>query len=217
MGLSSRYRWSKNDSVTLGTQFGFVTPFQGRVSKNDAINVNDPNLGYSRVGKMGQWQTVSTIAYAYGTSISSRAVDETHQFGAAYNVMRPVWGRLSVGGSASLGYNFFSSGAGTLNSQVSNSYGHDKRIDYAVGVFPTAEYAFTDKLQARTVFGYFNWKHMYGDVNSYRLLQTYVYQSVGIGWSIVRDVYLYPNVQFLPGNMRSDFTNVSLSASINVF
>ena len=43
------------------------------------------------------------------------------------------------------------------------------------------------------------------------------YQSMGIGMAVTRDIYLYPNVQFLPLDMRSDLTNVGMSANISFF
>jgi hypothetical protein len=218
IGLNARYRSTKNDSFTLGTAFGFVTPFQGRVNKEkDAINVNDPNIGYNRVGKVFGLQTVGTVSYAYGTSIPSRRIDETHQGGLSYNVMKDFGNGLTAGASLATGYNFYASKAGENANARSTSYGNDRRTEFSLGLFPQAEYAITDKLAARTVFGYFNWRHLYGDQNRFRMLQTYVYQSIGVGWSITRDIYLYPNIQFVPDNIRSDFTNVALSTTINVF
>jgi hypothetical protein len=43
-----------------------------------------------------------------------------------------------------------------------------------------------------------------------------VYQSAGLGISVTRDIYLYPNVQFIPEDVRSDRTNVGVSANINL-
>ena len=218
LGLSGRYRWTKNDSVTFGTAFGFVTPFQGRVnSSKDAINFNDPALGYSRVGKLGELQTVSTIAYAAGTSITSLAQDQTGQFGLSYNMMKPFQNGVAIGASASAAYNIFDSKPGNNAKTATTRYGGDNRTQYSLAIFPQAEYKFNSTYTARTLFGYFNWRHLYGDANRYRMLQTYVYQSVGVGISVARNVYLYPNIQFLPGDMRADYTNVSLSGTFNIF
>lgn len=218
LGTNARYRWTKNDSLTLGTGFGFVTPLQGRVNgKNDAINVNDPNVAYSRVAKVFGLQTVGSVSYAYGTSITSLSLDATHQVGISYNMMKDFGHGFNAGASVATGYNFYSSTAGENAAAKTNIYGHDKRTDYSINIYPQAEYAISKTASARTVFGYFNWRHLYGDQNSYRLLQTYVYQSFGIGWAVTRDIYLYPNVQFVPDNIRSDFTNVAMSATINIF
>jgi len=41
--------------------------------------------------------------------------------------------------------------------------------------------------------------------------------STGIGISLGRDVFLYPNIQFIPTDIRSDRTNVAMSANVNLF
>jgi hypothetical protein len=42
-------------------------------------------------------------------------------------------------------------------------------------------------------------------------------ESVGIGCSVTRDIFLYPNIQFTPGNISANLTNVGLTATINLF
>src|SRR5690606_13721252 len=125
----------------------------------------------------------------------------------------------TVGSSVAMSYNFYESdpGAQTEGDTQTSAYGGDRRTAWTAAIYPYAEYSFNDTFSARTVFGYFNWKHLYGDDNRYRLLQTFVYQSVGVGVSVTRDIYLYPNIQFVPDNIRNDFTNVALSATINMF
>lgn len=220
IGLDARYRWTKNQSVTLGTMFGMITPFQGDVdqsSKNNQINVYDPALGYKLVGKLGPLQTSGGITYYRGTSNQSKATDMTQAVGLSVSVLKAWENRLTTGVAFSAGYNDYSSRPGENRANRRASYGKDARDDWSLGIFPFAEYQITDTFSARTVFGYFNWKHMYGDTERFRLLQTYVYQSLGVGISITRDIYLYPNIQFVPDNIRGDFTNVALSANINVF
>ena len=97
------------------------------------------------------------------------------------------------------------------------AYDHDGRVAWDASIYPFAEYKINDSISARTVFGYFNWKHLYGDQNQWRLLQKYVYQSVGAAIFLSRDIYLYPSLQFVPNHMASNFTNVSLTATMNVF
>ncbi|BEV68389.1 hypothetical protein Bb109J_c1809 [Bdellovibrio bacteriovorus] len=90
----------------------------------------------------------------------------------------------------------------------------DSRYDYGVGLFPFAEYAFNDDYSFRTVFGYFQFAKYeeQGD-----LIQMEPYQSMGVGISVTRDIYVYPNVQFTPKDIRADRTNVAVSANLNLF
>ena len=220
-GFEGRYRWTKNDSLTLGTTYQVMTPFQGNVnSKSSQYNLFDPTVAYNRVGKVGAFQTVATVAYAYGTSEASQSVDLTHQFGGSYNLMYAFKNGWSLGVMVGADYNTYTSRPGQ-NAKgakgMAGQYGGDSRVDWDLGIFPQAEYQFNDRISARTVFGYFNWEHLYGDTNTSRLLQQFVYQSLGVGISVTRDVFLYPNVQFLPGNLHSQYTNVALNATVNVF
>jgi hypothetical protein len=218
-GLNGRYRWTKNDSFTAGTTYGIMTPLQGDVHKTpNQFNVFDPNVAYNHVSKVMGFQTVAVLGYAYGTSNESRNVDLTHQFGVAYNAMYAFKNRITAGAQVAADYNVYTSAPGDNKAGANpDQYGGDKRVDWDFAIYPQAEYQFNDTFSARTVFGYFNWKHLYGDSNQARLLQTFVYQSIGVGISVARDVFLYPNVQFLPGNLHSDFTNVAMTATLNIF
>ena len=221
IGLDARYRWTKNDSFTLGTSAGLYTPFQGDVNGEEKqLNIYNPNVGYARVGKVGDFQTTFGVSADAGTSQESQNVDYVSGVGLSYNALYSFTNGLTLGSSVGVGYNFYSTGAGAENKAGTareGYYGGDRRTEYTLAIYPYAEYSFNDMFSARTVFGYFNWKHLYGDSNTPRLLQTFVYQSVGVGISVSRNVYLYPNIQFVPDNIRSDFNNVALSATLNMF
>jgi hypothetical protein len=197
-----------------------MTPFQGDIDPDEnQINIFDPKLGYALVGKIGDIQANGTLTYYHGTSQESKNVDMDAALVASYSFLKAWQNKLTTGISFTLADYFYGTdpGEGSVPRLTKRrAYGGDNRTDWSVGIFPFAEYTFTDKYSFRTVFGYFNWRHLYGDDNRWRL-QTYVYQSVGIGISLNRDVYLYPNVQFVPDNIRADFTNVALSATINTF
>lgn len=221
IGLDARYRWSKNDSLTVGTSMGLMTPFQGVTGEeNVQLNVFDPNIAYNRVGKIGNIQTSSAFALGVGTSNESQSIKQTADLGASVTGLISGENGLTAGLSMAVGYSFFGNKAGEatdLPTAKPGYYGGDRRTEYSLGIYPFLEYAVNDKIAVRTIFGYFNWKHLYGDDKSARLLQRFVYQSVGVGFAVTRDIYLYPNIQFIPDNIRSDFTNFAMSATLNVF
>jgi len=221
IGIDARYRWTKSQSVTLGTSFGLVTPFQGDQDPNrNQLNVYDPRIGYSLAGKLGEIQSSASITYYRGTSKESDRVDMDNAVGVSVSGAKAWQNGLTTGLSVSTAYYDYSTDPAQGTNQAATrirGYGRDGRTEWSLGLFPFAEYVINDTFSARTVFGYFNWRHLYGDENKYRLLQTYVYQSIGVGISVTRDIYLYPNIQFVPDNIRSDFTNVAMSATINVF
>ncbi len=223
IGIDARYRWSKSQSVTLGTFFGLMTPFQGDTNgAENQLNMFDPTVGYNLVGKIGSLETNGAVQVSVGTSQEARGVDRDGRLYVTMNALKTFQSGLAVGLSWDASYNAYSSKPGQLSDLAARAegvgyYGGDERSEWNLGIYPFMEYAINDKFSARTVFGYFNWRHVYGDSERYRLLQTFVYQSLGVGISVTRDIYLYPNIQFVPDNIRGDFTNVAMSATINVF
>jgi hypothetical protein len=221
VGVSGRYRWSKNDSMTFGTSFGFMTPFQGDVDSNEnQMNVFDPGVGYNRTFAAGGLQNSLTLAADFGTSDEAQAIERLGSTAFSATTLKSWKNGLATGISTTIAYRFYGNEAGEQTeggTAARGFYGGDRRTDWSLGIYPFAEYAFNDQYSLRTVFGYFNWRHLYGDAQTTRLLQTFVYQSIGVGMALTRDLYLYPNIQFIPDDIRSDLTNVALSAQINIF
>ncbi len=219
LGLDGRYRMTKNDSVTVGTEFALMTPLQGNVGdEGTQLNVFDPIVAYNRAfAGMGLQQTAS-VAVSVGTSKETLDIDKNGSLTLSYNGLKELKNGLSVGVATDVTYNSYSSAAGKNASTAKPGfYGNDERQAWTVALFPYAEYALNDRYALRTVFGYLNFQHLYGDSNKFRLLKQTSYQSVGLGIAVTRDVYLYPNVQFVPDNIRSDFTNLAFNATINMF
>jgi hypothetical protein len=67
----------------------------------------------------------------------------------------------------------------------------------------------------RTVFGWQVYQQTRRD-DTWTFEKRKVYQSLGTGISVTRDIFLYPNIQFIPSDIRSDRTNIGLSAYINL-
>ncbi len=89
--------------------------------------------------------------------------------------------------------------------------------DYDVGAYPFAEYVINDTLNLRTIAGMWTYEHDRSKADQpWTFTKNKIYQSVGLGISVTRDIYLYPNVQFLPENIRADATNVAISTNINL-
>jgi hypothetical protein len=215
-GFDGRFRWSKNDSMTFGTSFGLMTPFHGDQDGEDSqFNVYNPATGYSRVGRVGRLQMTFGVAADAGTSNESQAIKYN------VNALHVFQGGWTAGVTANPYYTFYYNKPGQETRAGTHLrpayYGGDTRTEWGLNIYPFLEYAFNPRYSARTVFGYFNWRHLYGDQEKYRLLQTHVYQSIGVGVSVSRDVYLYPNIQFVPDRLRADFTNISLQATLNMF
>lgn len=205
--ISARYRFTPRTSMTLGAGFGVLQPFHGA---ND-FNVANPSLGLSRVYRIGNFQTSTSGSFTYGTSESWKAANQKASVGLSHNMMAQVGNSgFTAGASIQVVNNFQSAPAGLAPGA------DDNRVDWRLGFYPQLEYQFNDRYSARTVFGYFNYYSLQSN-DTFKLNNAFVYQSVGIGISVTRDIYVYPNIQFIPDDLSVDNTNVAVSATLNLF
>lgn len=209
--FSARYRVTPKDSFNLGAGFGILTPLQGNVVEGqDQFDVSNPFLGYSRVYKVGRFQTISSASYTYGTAQSWEKADLTGVVSLGQNMLTTMPGvkQLTVG--ASLAYSQY----------IYGNNDRDGNTAYRAALYPYAEYALSDKYQLRTVFGYFNYRHKRQDGDKSPLVGMHKqqsYQSVGVNMIMTRDIFIYPNIQFVPDDIDAEKTNVAVSATMNAF
>jgi hypothetical protein len=225
------YRMTERDNLSFGTGIAIMDPFHGGVTKPAYDNrtganhgnsvsryqVATPSLGWSRGYKALGSQMISDITYsqyfdsdsADANAIGDLALSQTLLF----NLGDSKW---QAGLSGVYDYSVYGGGVRS-NVQPDYSSGAVKRDEMMLALYPFAEYSFTDRYSFRTVFGYFEfskYKDEYGNNTTFRQVEPY--QSVGIGISVTRDIYLYPNIQFAPKDIKADRTNVALSTNINI-
>lgn len=213
--FSTRYRMTENDSLTLGAGFGILTPLQGDVVQGqEQFDVSNPDIGYSRVYKVGQFQTISDVSVVFGTAQAWKDMRDTgtdleSMIILGHNMLTTVGQSALTVGAAVNYYHYL------YNNSRSDSF-----TAYKLALYPYAEYSLNDRYSLRTVFGYFNFVHLRGDGDKSPLVGLHKlnsYQSVGVGMAFTRDFYLYPNIQFVPDDIDMEKTNVALSATINAF
>jgi hypothetical protein len=208
--IAAAYRWGKADTFRTGTGILVLTPFHNPKK----ADVSNPYLEYSRAMKIGKYQNIFDVSYTQFTQSAYKDagyigyVDVNHT--AIIKIDPTEW---EVGMVFDVNYTFFSDGKNAGDTLQNPESG---RSDYAVGIFPIAEYAFSERYSFRTVFRFLTYDHYRNDspTSFYRELYT---QSVGLGIAITRDVYLYPNIQFAPEHLTPDLTNVGLNTTINIF
>jgi len=229
-GVGIKYRTSTLTSLKLGVGLKMTTPFQDKAKTNDPellqefsrnddkLEVDNPTLTFTKLAKLGTVQSVSIIS---GTGYTAQYYRDR---GIAADVTLQQVFIKEVGTSGlSLGLlfagqgNAFNKSANTAFTSGSKKRLGDMRADYSLGAYPFAEYVINDRFNLRTISGLWVYDHTDSTSSFWRLNKQVIYQSIGVGISITRDFYLYPNVQFLPENIRSDMTNVAMQANINVF
>lgn len=214
--IGIRYRMTKLDSISASTGLFMTTPFHDSIDTDNAklqknfdenhqkLTVADPFLKYAHVDKFWGLQSVSNIKPTLITNSQQKSAGYSSSLYLSENMMKDIGSTgLSVGAMVSGTVYAFNNSNQNLTSNV-------------VGLYPNLEYVINDTFNFRTTFG-FQVYEQYRSMDSGTWVKRKVYQSVGFGISLSRDVFLYPNVQYIPSDIRADRTNIAMSANINVF
>lgn len=211
-----RYRLTPRDSVTVSTGLFMTTPFHSSIDTDNPalqknfdenhqkLNISDPSIKYVHLAKVFNVQSVSLVKPLLITN------NQQYELGYRASVLLSQTFMKDVGKSG------FSYGVG-LQSLIYTFHNNNQNLSSSVsGIYPAAEYVINDTYNLRTVFGWQVYEQFrYQDSGTFTKRK--VYQSVGVGISVTRDIFLYPNIQFIPSDIRSDRTNIAISANINVF
>lgn len=210
--LAMKYAFENGSSLNLGTGAKIDKPFhrtlEDSTSRGSNLNISTPFLEYNKAYKAGSLQMISAGRVSYATeNFDTDFIGKLGVLQFTQTLAQQLGTRFTGGMQAIYYKNVYKDS----NSVFAEIY---PRNDTILTFAPYAEYAFNDQLSFRTVFGYFQFKNTLVDA-TFRQLEPY--QSLGLGISISRDIYLYPNVQFTPKDIRSDRTNVGLITNLNLF
>lgn len=220
--VSGKWNMNATDSLWLGVGMRAVTPFNSEVptGAGKRFNAANPSMLYQKIARLGQAQSISNIVGTVDTEKDIRATgtlgniqfleDLAYDFGGS---------RYSVGSEMMLIYRFFDRSTSSfcvVNDSEMGACG-DYQSDYSVGLSPFFEYEISDNFSFRTEWGLWVYDHSRPENRVLTMSRNAVYQSVGLGISMMRDFYLFPNVQFIPSDIRADKTNVALTTFFNLF
>lgn len=202
-------------SLSLGVGVRWIAPLTSSTPTNykgDRADASNPSLSYQYLYKFAGIQSAFVMGPTLVTNSDWRKVGYMASFGANQVMIYEVGhSGLSLGLVVAGSYTGFDKDGEDLRPQQS---------DYSVGLIPFMEYQINDKINLRTVFNTWNYDH-YRTRAKLSEMTTFTHnawtQSIGVGFAVTRDVFLYPNLQFTPENIRSDVTNVALSTNINIF
>ena len=200
LGLSSslRHRFNKNTSASTGVGVSVLSPYT-----TPEYTLSGAFVGLSSTYKWQGLQMSSGVDTSVSLNQQSRDAGYLMGFSIGQSILYGLKTiPLTMGVSFSSFYELF---------DKTSPY----QVDYGVGAYPFMEYALSDNYILRTLVG-FRAFHDRQEETMDTFSAPAVYQSVGLGVVVTRDIYLYPNVQFIPEDARAERTNVSLSATINM-
>lgn len=234
--IGVNYRMDNGDSISVGTGLSIQNPFHGDLTRNNMIDPRDgrstvkradltnPSISWGRNYKAAGMQMQTSVGYTHFTT--QGAVDVLNGFGGVSFSQTALtefgtsgW---SGGISASVAQYFYRGDAPERFNPANGQNFRPRQFETGFGLYPFAEYSFNDRYSFRTVFGYFaNSRYRIQEGQSSgdpaAVNADVPYQSMGLGISVTRDVYLYPNVQFTPFDIRAERSNVAMSANVNLF
>ncbi|MBN8541687.1 MAG: hypothetical protein J0L82_14950 [Deltaproteobacteria bacterium] len=207
--VGMKYRLSPLQTLSASVGVGVDKPFHSDDKKSfrERSSASNPGVSYTTMYKALGIQNVSSVSASAYTTDFLRTNGYIAGFGFTQTMVYDFGGsKTSVGLSASLSTSIFDKDDARLAANQG---------DYGVGAFPFFEYVINDKLNFRTLIGFMA-DHSRATGDFWTWTANKVYQSAGLGISVTRDLYLYPNVQFIPEDIRADRTNVGITANINL-
>lgn len=201
--ISAKYRFNEYNHMNLGTGIGVTAP--GFSSQQ--MQIENPYVSFSNLFGVGSTQHV--LSFSITKYSAKEVIDEydiDSEIGFFYTHLYTFG---TTGWQAGLVFLFtheIYKGYTENNSELTLN---------TTGLYPFVEYEFNSTYSFRTVYRGAAFYSNRKDFNTY--IWDEATQSLGVGVSITRDLYLYPNLQWVWRDIRLDKTNLSLVANINFF
>jgi hypothetical protein len=219
LGIS--YRLTEVDRLTFGFGLQMASPFSSeadsKFSENGRrefnrtqgeLDASNPQLIYRRIMKPFGFQSILTATSTYYTqdALVDRGLESKNE--------------VSLNSLYDFGKSGFSAGlivqGAFFTHNKDDSALQQGQPAYEFYALPITEYEINDFMNWRAVYRFY-WYQQNRAQSSSEWTTMDPTISTGIGFSITRDIFLYPNIQFNPENVRADRTNLGLSANVNLF
>ena len=215
------YRLTDVDRITLGIGLQMASPFSDEPDSKFSesgrsefkrtqgeLDASNPQIVYRRTMKPFGIQSILTGTATYYTqdALVDRGLESKNE--VTLNSLYDFGGSKFSAGLA-LQSAFFTHNKDDQSLQAGQPL-------YEFYALPITEYEINDLMNWRAVYRYYWYQQSRAQKSSeWTTLDPTI--STGIGFSITRDIFLYPNIQFNPEDIRADRTNLGLSANINLF
>lgn len=216
--FNGSYRINTLNRLNVGAGMQMLAPFNDTIDTNSAdtrkefddnrgnLDVNNPFVSYTHMNKFFGVQTIASTGITTYTAGNFRDRGFQNRADVNLNTMYDFGGSaFSLGVLAVYSKFFFDDDDPALAA---------RQPDVVYGFLPQAEYVINDTFNLRTIVRS-NWYENTRADQEFR--QREITQSVGLGISLNRDVFLYPNIQFAPENLQAGVTNIGFTTNINMF
>jgi hypothetical protein len=195
--VAAKYRATDHDNINMGIGIGWLTPgYSGQKGQSE-----NPYASYNRVFKSAEMQNIFEVFVQKYTAQSSVANGLNYESTFDHVLLVPIaHSKLNVGATFLWSHEYYNRSTGGLQDKIA--------------MYPFVEYGLNPTFSVRTnnrSLTYFN-----TGKNPSAFQNDEPSQSLGVGISLARDIYLYPNIQWVWADIRSEKTNLALSANINL-
>ncbi len=204
--LSARYRVSSSNAVSFGTGVSALTPFQG-VKRYD---IKNPFMSYDMSTRIFESQVRNVLGATIVTNPDWRAMGETLGLGLdnywVYNLGSSKW---AVEWDTSVAYYFYERGP-NKKSKTEMKAGL-----YGVSFYPQLKYILSDKFYAYTSLN-ISFINPRCSEDMTVLWNRTLGQRVGLGYSLARNIYFAPYLNFYPKDFNLDATTVNFTTTFSM-
>jgi hypothetical protein len=222
--ISVKYNINAQNSIMGGVGIRWIAPLSTGNIKNyngTAFDVMNPYAQYQYIYKWLGIQSVLQVQGMQWTQTDFTALGYSQQLNIDQENMYDIGKTgISVGASVAVQYQWFNKTGSYGSPSDPDNYIADvttQQSQYLFTLSPELEYQLTEKVNLRTLVSLWTYEHYVSDKKVFSFVHDQIYQSVGVGVSVTRDIFLYPNIQFLPNQIMASETNVGLTATVNVF
>lgn len=205
-----RYRLDANNSLSAGVGVAWITP--GHKLKTEGVSqyqASDPYIAWGRSFKSGRFQASQGVTL---TKITSQETISSEQMNMYLNASQTALTEIGTSGwqlGVIADFNYYN----YLKYLPGEEGQGSDQTELDISLYPFAEYAFNDTYNFRTLYKGLMFAAGRDSRASFTRLEPT--QSMGLGIAATRDIFLYPNIQWVWADMRAEKTNVALSATMN--
>lgn len=213
----ARYRHNSSNSYVAGIGLFQQRPFHdsepGKPGKKTELF--SPQIGHNYTDAIEPFEFgVNTRAF-WNTMAYKRDIGELWAIGTSLSLLSKThFKRVKLGASVNLSYTYFDKDNGRVRGKTTDL--RPLQVDYGFHLSPVFQYNFTEKLNIFTSSRVFSYTHRRIENRALTFKKQAIEQTIGFGYSILRDVFLSPSLTFEPEEMRADraLTNVRLSVNL---
>ena len=216
--VAMKYRMTEHDSLLGGIGLQY-TPAYTKPGSNSTVDqqttASSPYVDYNRAFRAGSAQHVIDIAVSKYTLGSDTSTNLNWGVSLGDQVMFDVSKtKLEVGAAFGYAQDIYNGQA--VQSDKQGNVSPQADYTYSQVYFePVAEYAISDAVSLRTVYRLLVVNQDAANRTVWTT-QPHTTESIGVGFAVTRNIYLYPNLQWNWDQIAADATTVGFTANINL-